>query len=395
MNKQHILIYILFFTTIILSCNKPYTNIDTIANLNFNGAVTKIESLGSYSRESAVSLLQLADLPQTVTTTCGYQLFRIQYKTTNYDNTTVIASGLMAVPDNKTIKGIVSWQHGTNSTRSESVSVPTPSEGLGLSSLFAGDGYILLAPDYIGLGTSTILHPYLHLKSTIASVIDFLKIGEVVLNKVSNNSAHNLYLIGFSQGASASMGVQRSLELNNPTKLILKANAPIAGPYNIRNIGIKYALVNNSTFYLGYLCNSYSAVYNQPLASFIKSPYDQQIPEWYNGTKEYDFLVQNLPKKVTELFTDSFYNDLKNDKSFWFTNALDENETYQWKPISPVQFFYGASDVDLSPQESVQAYNYMKAIGGNVSIQNVGPFEHTPSLLQSLPSIQTWFNSIK
>jgi pimeloyl-ACP methyl ester carboxylesterase len=395
MNRKIKILVVVVITFSAFACKRNALQTDNIASYNYQGMVTKIESLGDYDRASTIQLLQVAGLPQPISTSCGYKLFRVSYKTKTYDSSEVEVSGLMAIPNTKNIKGIVCWQHGTNATRAESVSTPTPEEGLGIASVFAGYGYILLAPDYIGLGSSTVLHPYLHVASTVNTVVDFLKIGEVVMNNLSNNTQHNLYLLGFSQGASVSAGVQRRLEINNPTKLALKANAPIAGPYNIRDNGIKYALINNSTFYLGYLSNSYSNVYKQSLSSFIKPPYDAKLPMLFDGTKDYEYIVNNLPQKVSDLFTDSFYADLKNNETFWFTKALDENETYKWKPISPIVLYYGASDIDVSPQESVKAYEYMLQIGGNVSMQNVGPFDHNGSLLQALPAIQTWFNTIK
>jgi hypothetical protein len=380
------------------ACSKETINTHKLSALDFGGKATKIEFLGEYSKAAAVQMLQLAELGHPVETTCGYSLYRIHYKTRTFDNSEVIASGLIAVPNSENIKGLVSWQHGTNATRASSVSTPSPAEGLGLSSLFAGNEYILVAADYIGLGVSSDLHPYTHVKSTTNSVVDFLKIGEVVLNNLTNNSNHNLYLVGFSQGGSATMGVQRALELNNPTQLQLKASAPIAGPYNLRGISIKYSVgkdVVSSLFYLSYLSNAYSVIYKKPLSSFVKKPYDALLPTLYDGSKDYDFLVANLPLKVSDLFLADFYTELKNDKTNWFTSALEENETYLWKPKNKVRFYYGLTDEDVSPQESIQAHDYMKKIGGNVEIENVGPFDHNASLLQALPLIQTWFNSIK
>jgi pimeloyl-ACP methyl ester carboxylesterase len=389
-----IFIVLLSFT----ACKKENVAIEALSNYDFGNQVTKIESLGTYSKAAAVQMLQLASLGHPTETTCGYSLYRIHYKTHTFDNSEVIASGLLAIPNTENIKGLVSWQHGTNASRSTSISTPSPSEGLGLSSLFAGNEYILIASDYIGLGVSFDLHPYNHIKSTTNAVLDFLKIGEVVLNNASKNTNHNLYLIGFSQGGSATMALQRALEINNPTKLQLKAAAPIAGPYNLRGVSVPNSVgqdVVSSLFYLGYLSNAYSVIYKKPLSTFIKKPYDTLLPTWYDGSKEYEFLEQNLPPKVSDLFTDVFYNELKNNKTNWFTSALEENETYLWKPKNKVRFYYGMDDVDVSPQETIQAYNAMKKNGANVEIQNVGPFDHNGSLLQALPLIQTWFNSEK
>ncbi len=398
MNFKIKMFLLLGFSALIFACKKESTDLNQIANLDFKQQVTKIEFLGEYSKAAAVQMLQAANLGEAVETTCGYSLYRISYKTRTFDNSEVIASGLVAVPESHNIKGIVSWQHGTNVSRDNSISTPSPSEGLGLASLFAGNEYIFIAADYIGFGVSNDLHPYNHVKSTTNSVIDFIKVGEVVLHNLGHHSNHNLYLGGFSQGASATMGVQRALEIKNPTELELKASTPIAGPYNLRGVSIKNSIKQDNPsaiFYLGFLANTYATIYKKPLSSFVKKPYDTLLPTWYDGSKDVDFLNENLPKTAADLFLNDFYADLKNDKTNWFTSALEENETYKWIPKNKVRFFYGSNDTDVSPQESIEAYTSMKKNGGNVEIANLGNFDHNESILQALPQIQTWFNTIK
>ncbi|MFM2268856.1 MAG: hypothetical protein RL757_2297, partial [Bacteroidota bacterium] len=79
-------------TLLFVACTKETTNIDKLSTLNFGGKVTKIESLGEYSKAAAVQMLQLAALGHPVETTCGYSLYRIHYKTNTFDNSEVIAS---------------------------------------------------------------------------------------------------------------------------------------------------------------------------------------------------------------------------------------------------------------------------------------------------------------
>ncbi len=391
----------LFALTILLaSCNKDEVTIDLIAGLNYNENVTKIEFLGEYSKADAIQFLGLINIssPIPVSTTCGFLLYRFHYKTHKFDNTEIIVSGLMGVPKSKNIKGLVSWQHGTNTYRAGSISTPSPDEGIGLAALFSANEYLLIAPDYIGLGASYEVHPYYHVKSTTNSVIDFIKVGEVVLNKLTGDTNHRLFLAGFSQGGGASVATQRALEISNPTNLQLVANAPIAGAYNLREVSVPYTLnhhTSNSLVYLGYLSNAYSLIYNQPLSTFIKEPYATNIPKWFDGSKDGQFMKDNLPPKVSDLFLDGFYNELNNNVSNWFTLALDENEMYLWQPINKIRFYYGLNDKDVIPQEAIGAYNYMKGLGGNVELNALGLFDHEESIIEALPQIQHWFNSLQ
>lgn len=383
---------------LLTACSKETVTVHDIARLNYNGNVTKVERLGAYTKADAIQFLGLVNPKYNVETTCGFTLYRISYKTHRFDHAEIIVSGLLGVPDSKNIKGIVSWQHGTNTYRPGSVSTPSPDEGIGIASLFSGNGYILLAPDYIGLGVSYEVHPYYHVKSTAKAVIDFLKVGEVVLNKLTDNQKHNLFLVGFSQGGGASLAAQRELEISNPTNLKLVATAPVAGAYNLREISIPHTIHRysiNAVVYLCYLSNAYSAIYNQPLNTFVKEPYATHIPVWFNGTKNSQFMNDNLPDKPSDLFTENFFNDLNSKSANWFTLALDKNEMYKWKPVNKIRFYYGLNDEDVIPQEATAAYEYMHGIGGNVEINQLGMFNHEQSLLEALPQIQKWFNEQK
>ncbi len=389
-----ILCTLLFFT--ITSCKKDNpVELDPILEMDYAGLVSKIETLGYYSAADAVSFLQLGGLPGKAETTSGFNLYRITYASKNYDNTDIRVSGLLAVPDSKSIKGIVSWQHGTNPDRKEAPSKPTPAEGIAISALFAGNDYILIAPDYIGLGVSNVIPTYLHTQSTVNTSVDFMKIASIILKKLTNGKNENLYLVGFSQGGSATAGIHRALEMSNTTGLTLKASACIAGAYDLRKISIPYAIANKSTLYLGYVANAYSVLYNQSLSSIITPKYVSVIPELFDGSKNVDEIESALPNNPEDLFRQDMISDIMEGKDNWFTLALEQNETYKWKPVTKLKLFYGTKDTDVSAQDAIAAYDYMKSIGGNVDLINTGDYDHTGTLLQSLPEIQLIFNNTK
>ena len=158
----------LFSVLLALFCiMEPDRESSAIGDVTFDGNVT-IETLGSYTVFDAVQILQFAGLQASTRTTCGFFLYRIIYPTTDFNGDTVPVSGLCAIPDQKEIRGIVSWQHGTCATRGDAPSAPTNYEGVPIAAFFADDGYILLAPDYIGLGVSEKIPRYLHTECTVS-----------------------------------------------------------------------------------------------------------------------------------------------------------------------------------------------------------------------------------
>jgi len=386
---------VVFLCSLVSSCKvaESYKQ-ENLSKIDFNQEVVKIETLGNYSRMKAHLILKLAKVPGRVETTCGFYLYRISYKTRNFNNNEILVSGLLAIPQSKNIKGIVSYQHGTTTERGEAPSKPSI-EGIGISCLFAGNEYMVLIPDYIGLGISQEIPTYMHTKSTAKAVIDFLNTGYKIMNSLTKEKNPNLYLLGFSQGGSVTASIQRELEINNTTGLTLRASACIAGAYNLKDISLKYAIANKSTMYLGYIAYSYMQVYNQDLNTLIKTKYVNLIPTLYDGSKSVDFIEKVLPKEPDSLYTQKMIADIKEGTNNWFTIALGQNETYSWKPITKLRLFYGTKDLDVSPEDAISAFTYMKISGGNVELINSGDYDHTGSLIHSLPGIQKWFNDTK
>jgi hypothetical protein len=390
----------IFFNLLIViglsSCQKEdAAKVDPFAGIDFGGQVTKIETLGQYSKTDAALYLQLANLPYKVETTTGFSLYRITYTTKNWDNRAILVSGLLGLPDTKDIKGIVSYHHGTNVDRNEAPSKPTPQEGIGISSIFAGDGYILLAPDYIGLGVSKEIPTYLNTPVTVNTVIDFLKIGSKILSKLTDGKNTNLYATGFSQGGCVTAGLQRELQIKNQTGLTLKASAAIDGAYNLKDIAIKFAVKSKTVLYLGYVANSYANMYKQNLNTIISDKYLSAVPTLFDGSKTSDEVIAGLPIEPADLYKPKMLAEINSGQSNWFTDALEKNEAYKYKPITPLRLYYGTGGIDVATEDAIETYKYMKKLGGNVELVNTGDNDHTETLLHSLPEVQKWFNQIK
>jgi hypothetical protein len=390
-----LIVWTIFICAISTSCkNDDFSKVANVLTIDYGGQVDAIESLGYYSLSDATLCLQ-QNLPGNPETTCGFNFYRVTYSTTNYDNNKIWVSGLLAVPDSKEIKGIVSYQHGTNTDRNYAPSKPTTDEGMPLASLFAGNGYILLAADYIGLGVSQEIPTYVHVSSTTNAVVDFIKIGSKIINELTAGKNSNLFLVGFSQGAAATAGVHRELEKNNPTGLTLKASACIAGPYNIKDISVKYGIACKSTLYLGYVAHSYSHIYGGDLSSIIKAEYVNLVSTWFDGSKSWQYVINASPAEPGDLYTQDMIDDINNGNNNWFTAAAEQNETYRWKPVAKIRLIYGTTDTDVSPQDAISAYAYMNSIGGNVELVNAGEYDHMQCCYYSLPEIQKWFNNTK
>jgi hypothetical protein len=118
------------------------------------GAVKSVERVGGQPGWLAKTLVWWAGMSERLPVEHGTTLYRVEYWTVDPTGDFIPASGLVALPRASVLRGVVSWQHGTTVERTEVPSKPTPDEGVVVALAFAGHGYLLAAPDYLGLGSS-------------------------------------------------------------------------------------------------------------------------------------------------------------------------------------------------------------------------------------------------
>jgi pimeloyl-ACP methyl ester carboxylesterase len=360
------------------------------------GTIVNITQVGNYPTFVLRWLVTFARLPERIDIRYGVRLFRVQYWTTRFDGVPTIASGLVAIPRGVPLRGVVSYQHGTNPTRAEAPSKPTLGEGMLCSALFAGGGYLLVAPDYVGLGKSEETHPYMHTTSTVAAVMDLLKAARALTDRENIAWSSQLFLWGFSQGGHASVMVHRALEaLDDPAFRVI-ASAPVAGPYDLRRVSVPEALAGgaaNHALYLGYVANAYSKIYRQPITSLLTDDSAVLIQKLFDGRHTFKQILAALPKP-RDLFRSEFLEDFEGEQQHWFCRALNENQAHDWKPVAPIRMLYGDADADVSPRDSREAAKHMTDLGGNVEAVSVGHFDHVKSVYHAIPKIRHWFDTL-
>ncbi|MBT8190905.1 MAG: alpha/beta hydrolase, partial [Bacteroidia bacterium] len=104
----------------------------------------------------------------------GVDLYKIRYYTPDLNGDQHIASGLLCVPQSQNLAfPLACYQHGTILNGRDDV----PSNlqgGYTLALVFASYGYVVCAPDLLGLGDSPGIHPYIHAKSEASASVDML-----------------------------------------------------------------------------------------------------------------------------------------------------------------------------------------------------------------------------
>lgn len=180
---------------------------------------------------------------------------KITYMTENYDGTEVEASGLILIPVVSGSSKLTSFQHSTlakdsnpeiDQERRAPSYLPVDNDEIHLSaSLFASNGYMISAPDYIGYGsTKDMFHPYEHAQTTATTSYDMLVAAreyaeflEVKIKADKDTGEEELYLLGYSQGGNSTMALHKYIEETHSDKFTITRSAMGAGAYHKSAVG--------------------------------------------------------------------------------------------------------------------------------------------------------------
>lgn len=205
----------------------------------------------------------------------------LSYTTTvNLPNATAsynVSGGLFLPQGIKKPKGIIVYFHGTtfdNSTVPSNINDPSSKI---LAEILASNGYVVVAPDYIGHGVDwRDVHPYiLYPEVNAKTAIDMLN---SVMSYVSSsyglnsNDSLNLFSIGFSEGGAYSLWFNNLLTENpnllntNSVDLQLTHSVGMEGAYDLSNTMYNFLINDVSTN-----PNTYN-IQSQELTGIAKPP---------------------------------------------------------------------------------------------------------------------------
>ncbi|MBC9033639.1 alpha/beta fold hydrolase [Sphingomonas sp. JC676] len=200
----------------------------------------------------------------------GSAAYRIRYRSTDKDGRAIIVSGAVIVPIGTGPAGgrpVVVWAHGASGIAEGCGLSDKPglyNQIAGLNALLAA-GYVVVAPDYQGLGTPGP-HPFLVGAASAHSVLDSVR----AVRSMSVARASNRYALwGESQGAYSVLWAGK-LAARYAPELRLAGVAAAAPPTDLKaNLtGGTNAAVR--AFLTAYAAESWSKVYGVPLTSVVK-----------------------------------------------------------------------------------------------------------------------------
>ena len=288
-------------------------------------------------------------------------------------------SGLLAVPVG--VKGelpLVSWQHGTilsfDQVPSNLTRLADPAYGLtdaadSLETLFnvqrfAGQGYAVIAADYVGKGPfrNGRGEGYAVKGVSVRTCIDCLAAGQNAMRSLGLRPS-GLFLNGWSQGALNTQWLHQALRAKSRA---ITATA-VASPFNDLNEAWNFwggfqtfALPEGVTSYPALpnwisLCmivalGSYELQYGLKglLQSAIRPEFHDMALKYWKDYKT-DFDASKPFPTGTNLLVAEFFNRATDPRNSAFLRHLAANRASYWNYDSPIRFHYGLADEAIHP----------------------------------------------
>jgi len=348
-----------------------------------------------------VDLLGLSDSIGEIN---GVEIFKLLYNTVDVFGNPTIASGAIYVPqvDGDTLP-LLTNQHGTvmdyrkvPSRRSEDIA----------GYFFAGNGYITVMPDYLGLGDNPGIHPYIHWESEATASIDLIRAAREFLNDSLGIWDNNqLFIAGYSQGGHATMAVHKYIQMHNlQDEFNIVASAPMAGPYSLSYDQMNMILNEDSSYYksefLPYILASYNLVYGNlfsDYAQYYDPPYDSIIAAWDASGIYFENVSSGfLPDNYYDFMQDSVLDNIIHNPDHPVNIALRKNDLHNWAPQEPVRMLYCEMDSMVSPLNSLTALDTMTALGAPdvqaINVYSLG--DHGSCVLPAYFYTLAWFDSL-
>ncbi len=397
---KRILLPALFICFIFLSCQKDEETEAVIPVTYERTDISKITSLGIFSTDDIQEILNDAGADLPFIPMYAVAALSVNYYSCNKKGDIIPVSGVFFIPQGGSEFPILSLQHGTETKRNKvaSVSPKNSIEGI-IGLLTASLGYVTAAPDYPGFGISKTRHPYLHARSLVPSIVDFLLACKpyCTTNQISMNG--EVFLTGYSEGGYLSLLTQKVVEEEYAGEFNLTAVAPLSGPYDL--LGTIDSVLQNGTYsspaYAAYFLSAYNDIYGWDCLSDIFNPsYTSVIHQLFDGSSSWGEVIGLLPATFPELINASFIESYNKGYETAIKAALEENTLLDWAPQTPLHFFHGDAD-DIVPYENViTAIERLSAKGGtNIRLTCIEGGTHESSGPAAISGAITWFEEIR
>ena len=296
---------------------------------------------------------------------CDVDVRYVYYMTRDPQGLPATASAAVLVPSGTGAqctgnRPVLLYAHGTTTDQAFNMADLTNNqEGSLVAAFYAAQGFIVVAPNYLGYDKSGLQYTtYLNAEQSAIEMVDGLRAAKTHLNAESPVKASAKLLIsGYSQGGHVAMATQKVMERDYTSEFTVTAAVPMSGPYNLVTFG-DYVLntqVNaGATLFLPLMLTSYQKAYGNIYSAptdVYQSQFAATAETLFPSKVSVSQLIAEgkLPADPTftklfgtgGLLTDSFKAGYATSN---FRKALQTNTLLGWTPKAPVAMCGGAND---------------------------------------------------
>lgn len=294
--------------------------------------------------------------------------YRFAYRTPNVTTGKMqTVSGALFIPNVDKPVPTVSYQHGTIYPFEGDAKAPSnhrsDSGEVLLCRLLASQGYVVIAPDYIGYGASRdVDHPYYLLESQTTTTWNGLRALSELADTIDVALNYRLVLTGYSQGGTVSMALHRRMQAEGDSSFDLTTSVSGGGAYHLprfmetvmakENLEVAQSdagtqVMNVYLWVLDTYLDYYDSL-DRSWSDVVVSPYAARL-----DTAESVFNV-DLPAAPSSVFRDDFADGLESRRDSSMLQVLKRNSSFEWVPRDPVRMVHGTAD-NIVPFENAEA----------------------------------------
>ncbi|MGC0416969.1 alpha/beta hydrolase family protein [Embleya sp. AB8] len=328
-------------------------------------------------------------------------VYRLVYRTVDAGGRPTTATGLFALPETAERRlRVVSFTHGTELYRRDAPSTAVDPWGSAPALTYASAGFAATMPDYLGQGEGPGAHPWMDVPSETTASVDLLRAARRFADAQGRSMRREVYVSGFSQGASAALGLARALQSGADPWFRIGAIAPIGGAYDFAGAELPALLAGEldtkaSVIYTSLLLVAYNRLhhlYDAP-AEVFKAPYADTIEGLLDGSHRPREILAATPDSLDDLLTDRG-RALLTRPTGAFAAALRETDSVcaNWRPRVPVRLFAAVHDKEAAPANTAHCLASLRARGTDVQVTRFGAdVTHTDSNRLGTAAAVRWF----
>jgi alpha-beta hydrolase superfamily lysophospholipase len=258
-----------------------------------------------------------------------------------------------------------------------------PAEVASASIAFAGGGYAVLMPDYLGLGVNQTVHPYPLASINWRSGVDMLPAVTQLATDSRLPLGSQLYVSGYSEGGGVAMWAAKELERQSPKGFRYVSAAPLSGPYDLTGAQMPFMtreikqpeVLAATVYFLAYVGYSGLKNFGFDLEDFFVPSFASYIPVVFGRSLSDEAYARELMVKAVELgaltsierlMQAPFFRAMQEeDVDNPLSRLMQQNNCFDWTPKRPLFLFCIENDTLVNPQNTYHAIHAMRARGVN------------------------------